>query len=95
MPARDLHKRCSTDWAAPRRRSVASSSLASARAWVFFASKVTFGPNGIEQVHPIGPLSKKEQELLVEVKKSLAADIEAGLKYAEGVELAKGGGDAR
>eukprot|EP00446_Apocalathium_sp_SHHI-4_P002811 CAMPEP_0177188336 /NCGR_PEP_ID=MMETSP0367-20130122/19675_1 /TAXON_ID=447022 ORGANISM="Scrippsiella hangoei-like, Strain SHHI-4" /NCGR_SAMPLE_ID=MMETSP0367 /ASSEMBLY_ACC=CAM_ASM_000362 /LENGTH=359 /DNA_ID=CAMNT_0018635789 /DNA_START=50 /DNA_END=1129 /DNA_ORIENTATION=+ len=61
----------------------------------FFASKVTFGTNGIEQVHPIGPLSKKEQELLVEVKKSLAVDIEAGLKYAEGVELAKGGGDAR
>jgi len=56
----------------------------------YFASKVTFGPSGIEQVHPIGKVSPQEQLRLDEVKKLLEEDIDSGLKYAETVELSKG-----
>mmetsp|Transcript_148146 Transcript_148146/g.369349 ORF Transcript_148146/g.369349 Transcript_148146/m.369349 type:complete len:350 (+) Transcript_148146:84-1133(+) len=59
----------------------------------YFASKVTFGPKGVEQVHPIGKVSPQEQAQIDEVKKGLAEDIESGLKYAETVEFCKGSGE--
>lgn len=54
----------------------------------FFASRVTFGPRGVEHVHPLGKLSKEEQARLDEVLKTLSEDISDGLKYAETADLA-------
>jgi len=54
----------------------------------YFASKVTFGPSGVEKVHPIGKLAKDEQLRLDEAKGLLAEDIKDGLDYAETTELA-------
>jgi len=47
----------------------------------FFALKVTFGPSGVEQVHTIGPLSEHEKGRLVEAKKQLKEEIEAGIAH--------------
>jgi len=46
----------------------------------YFASKVTFGPFGVEEVHPLGKLSEHEEARLVEAKKQLKGEIEDGLK---------------
>merc|ERR1719420_2680201 len=37
----------------------------------YFASKVTFGPNGAEKVHPLGELNDYEKGRLAEVTKQL------------------------
>jgi len=50
----------------------------------FFTSKVTFGPSGVEQVHPLGPLSQHESARLEEAKKLLREEIEAGIKALGG-----------
>lgn len=47
----------------------------------FFASPVTLGPNGVHEVHPIGPLSKEEEKLLAECKETLKKNIEKGEKF--------------
>jgi len=60
----------------------------------YFASPVTFGPNGIETVHALGKLSASEQAHLEEVKKQLEKSIADGLKYAERYELSKGDGSS-
>merc|ERR1719174_240345 len=49
----------------------------------YFASKVTFGPEGVKTVHPIGELSAHEQQRLDELKPVLKEEIEAGLGYAK------------
>lgn len=59
----------------------------------YFATKVTFGPNGVEHVHELGKVSKEEQEQLKVAAKSLSEDIKEGLLYAQNTELASG--DAR
>merc|ERR1719454_2381689 len=48
----------------------------------YFASKVTFGKNGIKKVHPIGKLNAHEQERLDAMMPILKEEIEAGLDYA-------------
>merc|ERR1711865_1101013 len=53
----------------------------------YFSSRVTLGVGGVMQVHPLGPLSATEEARLVEAKKQLAEEIQAGLDYAATVEL--------
>ncbi|CAE8719894.1 unnamed protein product, partial [Polarella glacialis] len=45
----------------------------------FFSQRVTFGPKGVEEVHPIGPLSAHETKRLEAVKKQLKGEIEDGI----------------
>jgi malate dehydrogenase len=49
----------------------------------YFASKVTFGKNGIKKVHPIGKLNAHEQARLDALMPILKEEIEAGLDYAK------------
>jgi len=55
----------------------------------YFASKVTFGKDGVETVHPIGALSAHEQKRLEELVPILKEEIDAGLEYAAANEFAK------
>merc|ERR1712151_1297538 len=48
----------------------------------YFASKVVFGKNGVQKVHPLGKLSAHEQKRLTEMTPALQEEIEAGLEYA-------------
>merc|ERR1712060_272606 len=54
----------------------------------YFASKVTFGKNGVETVHPIGKLSPHEAERMQEMLPILKEEIDAGLEYAQANEFA-------
>jgi malate dehydrogenase len=49
----------------------------------YFASKVTFGRDGVKTVHPIGKLSAHEQKRLEEMRPTLKEEIDAGLEYAK------------
>jgi len=55
----------------------------------YFASKVTFGRNGVETVHPIGNLSAHEKKRLDELTPILKGEIDDGLEYAKTQEFAK------
>lgn len=55
----------------------------------YFASKVTFGREGVKTVHPHGPLSPHEQKRLDELIPILKDEIEAGLEYARDNSFAK------
>jgi malate dehydrogenase len=55
----------------------------------YFASKVTFGKDGIETVHPIGTINAYEQQRLTELVPILKEEIDAGLEYAGANEFAK------
>jgi len=48
----------------------------------YFASKVTFGKDGVKKVHPIGKLSEHEQVRLNELIPILKEEVDAGLEYA-------------
>jgi len=48
----------------------------------YFATKVTFGKEGVKKVHPIGKLSKHEQVRLDAMMPTLKEEIDAGLDYA-------------
>jgi len=48
----------------------------------FFTTSVTFGPNGVEQVHPIGPMSELEKHHLDAAAKTLRQEIHEGVSYA-------------
>lgn len=54
----------------------------------YFASRVTFGTEGVKTVHPIGELNAYETKRLEELKSILKEDIQDGLDYATGMELA-------
>jgi len=54
----------------------------------YFTSKVTFGKNGVEKVHPLGKLSKYEEGRLEEAKTALKKEIQSGLDYAKETSLA-------
>mmetsp|Transcript_3308 Transcript_3308/g.6692 ORF Transcript_3308/g.6692 Transcript_3308/m.6692 type:complete len:331 (+) Transcript_3308:17-1009(+) len=45
----------------------------------FFTLKATFGPGGVEEVHPIGTITEYEKRRLVEATKQLKEEIDAGL----------------
>ncbi|CAK9022845.1 unnamed protein product [Durusdinium trenchii] len=49
----------------------------------YFASKVTFGKQGVETVHPLGDLNDYEQGRLKALLPVLKEEIEAGLDYAK------------
>jgi len=54
----------------------------------YFASKVTFGKQGVETVHPLGELNEYEQGRLDALMPILKEEIEAGLEYAKENEFA-------
>lgn len=54
----------------------------------YFASKCTFGTEGVKTVHPIGELSAYEKERLAGMMPTLKEEIEAGLEYAAANEFA-------
>jgi len=49
----------------------------------YFASKCTFGPNGVEKVHGIGELNDYEKGRLAEACDALKGEIATGMGYAE------------
>jgi len=53
----------------------------------YFSAKCTFGPNGLQTVHPLGVLSDHEQKRLEEVKTALKDEIQAGVDYAKNEDL--------
>lgn len=55
----------------------------------YFTSKVTFGPKGVEKVHPIGPLSEYETKRLAEATKQLKEEIDAGIEMFKNPPKAK------
>ena len=48
----------------------------------FFASQVELGPNGVEKIHEVGPVTEYEQSLLDVCLKDLKGNIEKGEKWA-------------
>jgi malate dehydrogenase len=54
----------------------------------YFASKVTFGKDGVETVHPIGDLSDYEKGRLSELTPILMEEINAGIEYSHENEFA-------
>merc|ERR1712066_566912 len=54
----------------------------------YFTSKVTFGKEGVQKVHPIGDLNEYEQGRLKEACEALKGEIKTGLDYAEQNSLA-------
>ncbi|KAI0687282.1 malate dehydrogenase [Earliella scabrosa] len=49
----------------------------------FFSSNVELGPNGVEKIHPLGQLSKEEEELLAACLPELKKNIEKGKKFVQ------------
>jgi len=49
----------------------------------YFASNVTLGPNGVEEIHPVGKVTDHEQTLLDKALKDLKGNIEKGEKWAQ------------
>ncbi|KAJ8518018.1 hypothetical protein ONZ45_g4882 [Pleurotus djamor] len=47
----------------------------------FFSSKVELGPNGVEKIHPIGPLTAEEEKLLEACLPELKKNIEKGKAF--------------
>merc|ERR1719421_221797 len=57
----------------------------------YFASKVTFGKEGIKTVHPLGPLSPHESKRLQEMMPTLREEINDGIEYAKKNSFSKEG----
>jgi malate dehydrogenase len=55
----------------------------------YFASRVVFGKEGVQQVLPIGKLSKHEEMRLAELTPILKGEIDDGLEYAKRRQFAK------
>jgi len=49
----------------------------------YFASKVELGPDGVQQIFPVGEISEHEQKLLDVCLKDLKANIEKGVKFVK------------
>ncbi|CAL1701907.1 unnamed protein product [Somion occarium] len=47
----------------------------------FFSSPIELGPNGVEKVHPLGPLSPSEEKLLAACLPDLKKNIEKGKAF--------------
>merc|ERR1712007_249026 len=54
----------------------------------YFTSKVTYGKNGVQTVHPVGTLNEYEQKRLEEACTALKGEIKSGLDYAAANNLA-------
>ena len=50
----------------------------------FFASKVELGPDGVQQIMPVGNVTQHEQGLLDACLVDLKKNIEKGVKFVEG-----------
>jgi len=48
----------------------------------YFSSKVTFGTNGVEKVHELGPMTEHEKARFSEACEQLKGEIQKGLEYA-------------
>jgi len=48
----------------------------------YFSSKVTFGVNGVEKVHELGPMTDYEKTRLEEASAQLKTEIDKGLEFA-------------
>merc|ERR1719204_646545 len=62
--------------------------MSSVSSMPYFASKVTFGKDGVETVHPTGDLNEYEAKRLEELLPVLKEEIDAGLEYAAANEFA-------
>ncbi len=49
----------------------------------FFASKVELGPNGVEKIHEVGPVTSYEQTLLDACFVDLGKNIEKGIGFSQ------------
>ncbi|PPJ49781.1 hypothetical protein CBER1_03341 [Cercospora berteroae] len=49
----------------------------------YFASKVTLGPDGVEEIHPVGKVTEHEQKLLDVCLKDLKKNIEKGEQWVK------------
>ena len=49
----------------------------------YFASNVTLGPNGVEEIHPVGKVTDYEQKLLDKCLVDLKGNIEKGESWAK------------
>ncbi|KAF2860509.1 malate dehydrogenase [Piedraia hortae CBS 480.64] len=49
----------------------------------FFSSRVELGPEGVEKIHPVGPVNEYEQGLLDQCVKDLKGNVEKGQKWAK------------
>lgn len=49
----------------------------------YFASNVTLGPNGVEEIHPVGKISEFEQGLLDKCLQDLKGNIEKGEQWVK------------
>jgi len=49
----------------------------------YFASKVELGPNGIKEVHGLGPMSEYEKEKLQQLLPELLGSIKKGIEFAK------------
>jgi len=51
----------------------------------YFSSKVTFGKNGVEKVHEVGPMNAHESERFKQACTQLKSEIDKGLEYAAAI----------
>lgn len=49
----------------------------------FFSTKVTLGPNGVEEIHPIGKVNQYEEKLIEAAKADLKKNIEKGVNFVK------------
>jgi len=49
----------------------------------YFASKVELGPNGVKEIHGLGPLSDYEKEALEKLLPELIASIKKGIEFVK------------
>lgn len=49
----------------------------------FFSSKVTLGPDGVSEIHPVGPINAYEQNLLENSKADLKKNIAKGVSFVK------------
>lgn len=49
----------------------------------FFASKVTLGPNGVQEIHPVGKVNAYEEGLIKAALTDLAGNIEKGKSFVK------------
>ncbi|GAV30330.1 Malate dehydrogenase [Pichia membranifaciens] len=49
----------------------------------FFSTRVTLGPEGVKEVHPLGNLSTAEQEMIATAKETLKKNIKKGVDFVK------------
>merc|ERR1712007_72084 len=49
----------------------------------FFSSRVTLGPEGVKEVHPLGTLSSVEEEMVATAKETLKKNIQKGIDFVK------------